>query len=156
MKAWFEQLAPREQRLVMAMSALIIVFFIYSLVWLPLNTNLEKAEQKLARQQALLSWVQENTAQYQQAAKGSAKRSSGGSISGVVNASARQAGITIARIQPQGDDIQVWIDEVAFSTMLTWLDTLSNSRGIQVKNIDMIASDTAGSVKVRRLHLGKS
>lgn len=156
MKAWFEQLALREQRLVLAMSALIIVFIIYSLIWQPLNTNLEKAEQKLARQQALLSWVQENTAQYQQAARGGTKKSSGGSLSGVVNSSARQAGITIARIQPQGDDIQVWIDEVAFSTMLTWLDGLNANRGIQVKNIDMVASDAAGSVKVRRLHLGKS
>ena len=156
MKAWFEQLAPREQRLVLAMSALILVFLIYSLIWQPLNDNLDKSSQKLVRQQALLSWVQENTALYQQAAKGSAIKNSGGSLSGIVNTSARQAGITITRIQPQGDDILIWIDEVAFSTMLTWLDTLNSKSGLQVKAIDLAALEKAGTVKVRRLHLGRS
>jgi len=153
MKAWFEQLAQREQRLVIAMSALVGIFLLYSVIWQPLNSNIATAEQKVARQQALLAWVEENTEKYKRASKG--KPQSGGSLSSVVNSSARQSGINVTRMQPQGDDIQVWIDDVPFTTLLSWLESLSSSRGVMVKAIDINQLEKPGTVRVRRLHLGR-
>ena len=88
MKAWWQQLNTREQQLVLGMSIVVLIFVFYNAVWQPLNTGLADAEKKLTRQQQLLSWVQENTALYQQAKKSVGKSSYSGSISSVANSSA--------------------------------------------------------------------
>jgi general secretion pathway protein M len=155
MKAWWQQLNIREQRLVTVMSVLISIFILYGLIWQPINENIAKKTLKLERQQALLTWVEENTQRYQQA-KRNGGSSSGASLSSIVNRTSRANNITITRMQPQGDDLQVWIDEIAFSQLLTWLEQLASRNGLQVKNIDLSSAEQPGVVRVRRLQLGKS
>jgi general secretion pathway protein M len=155
MKAWWQQLNTREQRLVSGMSVLMSIFILYGLIWQPLTENIEKTTLKLERQQALLIWVAENTQRYQQA-KRNARASSGASLSSIVNRTSSANNITITRMQPQGDDLQVWIDEISFNQLLTWLEQLAISDGLQVKNIDLSSADQQGMVRVRRLQLGKS
>ena len=43
MKAWWQQLNTREQRLVAVMASLVMIFILYSAVWQPLNDNLSSA-----------------------------------------------------------------------------------------------------------------
>jgi len=155
MKAWWQQLNTREQRLVSVMSVLISIFILYGLIWQPLTENIEKTTLKLERQQALLTWVTENTQRYQKA-KRNAGANSGASLSSIVNRTSSANNITITRMQPQGDDLQVWIDEISFNQLLTWLEQLAISDGLQVKNIDLSSADQQGMVSVRRLQLGKS
>tara|TARA_B110000211_G_scaffold232571_1_gene296612 strand:- start:802 stop:1269 length:468 start_codon:yes stop_codon:yes gene_type:complete len=155
MKAWWQQLNIREQRLVLVMSVLISIFILYGLIWQPLNENIAKQKSTLERQQALLTWVEENTQRYQ-AAKRSGRASSGASLSSIVNRTSRLNNIIITRMQPQGDDLQVWIDEISFNQLLTWLEQLASRDGLQVKNIDLSLADQQGVVRVRRLQLGKS
>ncbi|MCJ8319698.1 MAG: type II secretion system protein M [Colwellia sp.] len=155
MKEWWQQLNEREQILVAVMGSFIGVFLLYSFIWQPLNENLVKAEKKLVRQQALLSWVNENTARYQQLNKNGASKSKV-SLSSTVNRTSRAHLITVTRMQPQGDDLQVWIDEVAFTSLLEWLEQLSLNEGLQVKGIDLSRGELSGVVKVRRLQLGKT
>jgi general secretion pathway protein M len=156
MKAWWQQLNTREQRLVSVMTLVFMVFIFYSAAWQPINNSLAEANSKLARQQQLLTWVQENTALYQQAKRSSGKSKLSGSISSVVNRSAKTYKLTITRMQPQGDDLQVWIDSTPFSQLLLWLEHLANNEGLQVKAIDLTQGDSAGEVKVRRLYLAKT
>ena len=59
-------------------------------------------------------------------------------------------------MQPQGDELQVWIDEISFNQLLTWLEQLASREGLRVKNIDLSLADEQGVVRVRRLQLGKS
>ena len=155
MKAWWQQLNLREQRLVMAMTAVIAVFILYGLIWQPLNDNIAKRKLKIERQQTLLTWVAENTQRYQQA-KRSGGSNSGASLSSIVNRTSRQSNITITRMQPQGDDLQVWIDEISFNQLLAWLEQLASRNNLRVKNIDLSSADQQGVVRVRRLQLGKS
>ena len=156
MKTWWQQLKSSEQRLVAIMSFVVALFLFYSMIWQPLVDNISKTQQKLARQQALLTWVQEGTQRYQQAKRRGASGRSSASISSIVNRSAGRNNISIARLQPQGEDLQVWIDEVPFSQLLGWLEVLANQEGLRVKSIDLSKADRQGVVKVRRLQLGKS
>jgi general secretion pathway protein M len=153
MKAWWQQLNGREQQLVTAMAIAILIFVFYSAIWQPLNEGLADAQSKLTKQQQLLSWVKENTALYQEAKKSVGKSSFSGSISSVANSSARKYKLTITRMQPQGNDLQVWIDSAPFTQLLFWLEHLANNEGLQVKAIDLSQGDAVGEVKVRRLHL---
>ncbi|UUO24232.1 type II secretion system protein M [Colwellia sp. M166] len=157
MKTWWQQLNLREQRLVMVMAATISIFILYGLIWQPLNENIASSKLKIEieRQQALLSWVEDNTKRYKQAKLSSGSRS-GASLSSIVNRTSRQNDIIITRMQPQADDLQVWIDEISFNQLLTWLEQLASREGLRVKNIDLSLADEQGVVRVRRLQLGKS
>lgn len=151
----WQQLNEREQKLVLAMSVVIGIFLFYSLVWQPLNNNIAKTSDKIERQQQLLSWVESETSRYQQARQSGQLTNKGGSLSSVVNGSANQQGIVIDRMQPQGSDLQVWIEQVPFDQLMAWLDQLMNNNGVKVKAIDVTNTDTAGVVNVRRLQLGR-
>ncbi len=59
----------------MAMAAAISVFILYGLIWQPLNENIASSKLKIERQQALLSWVEDNTKRYKQAKLTSGSRS---------------------------------------------------------------------------------
>ena len=156
MKAWWQHLNTREQRLVAAMGFACIVFILYSAIWQPLNTSLTEASSKLERKQELLTWVKEKTAIYQQAKGSRGKGKSSGSISSIANRSAKTYKLSITRMQPQGDDLKVWIDNTSFTQLLFWLEHLANNEGLKVKAIDLSRGDSAGQVKVRSLHLSKS
>lgn len=156
MKQWWQGLNPREQQLVATMSIVVIVFLFISLVWQPLNTNIEKSRIKLVKQQELAVWVNDNLSQYKQLQKSGGSKSSSGSLSSVVNRTAKQRAIAIARMQPQGDDLQVWIDEVAFNDLVTWLEHLTANEGVIIQAADIAVGNVAGTVKVRRLQLGKA
>ncbi|NQZ20820.1 MAG: type II secretion system protein M [Colwellia sp.] len=156
MKIWWQQLKTSEQRLVAIMAIVVIGFLFFSLIWQPLNEGITKAQQKIGRQQTLLTEVQEGTQRYQQAKRNGGSGQSSGSLSSIVNQSAGRHNITITRLQPQADDLQVWIDEVPFSQLLGWLEFLANREGLLVKSIDLGKTDEKGVVKVRRLQLGKS
>ena len=155
MKAWWQQLNTREQRLVAAMALVFTVFIFYSAIWQPINNSITEANSKLTRQQEMLTWVQDKTALYKQAKKSGGKSNLSGSISSVANRSAKTYKLTITRMQPQGEDLQVWIDSTPFTQLLFWLEHLANNEGLQVKAIDLTHGNSPGEVKVRRLHLAK-
>jgi len=155
MKAWWQQLNNREQRLVAAMSVVVFVFLFYSLIWQPLNESIVSSTKKLARHQTLLSWVNSETQRYKLAKGTSSNNRSNGSLSSVVNRTAGANGISITRMQPQGDNLQVWIDNIAFDQLLQWLEQLSANEGITVGVIDLTRGEQAGQVRVKRLQLGK-
>ena len=154
MKQWFDSLAEREQRLVIGASIVFVIGLFFQLVWGPLNSSLDKAEQNLKNKQALLQWVGEKTAEYQQL-KGNSKSTASGSLNQIVNTAARQAGISIARMQPQGDSLQVQIDEVEFNALVRWLATLVQNKGLTIESLDVTATERTGAVRVRRLQVTK-
>ena len=154
-KSWWQGLNIREQRLVLVMSAVFSVFLLYSLIWQPLNERLAKTEQTLASRQALLTWVTENTARYQNVKLTGGGKSSSGSLSSIINRTANQQQLTITRMQPQGDNLQVWLDSAPFTQLLFWLEHLANNENLQVQAIDLAQGDKQGEVRVRRLQLGR-
>lgn len=156
MKAKWQALQPREQQLVAVMAIFIAIFLFVTVIWQPLHNSLEASQKKLTRQQELLVWLKDKTNLYQQAKGGATNRPSAGSLSSITNRSAGRQQISITRIQPQGEDLQVWIDEVSFDKLVDWLATLSAQEGIRVKGIDLTDTEQSGVVRVRRLQLGKS
>ncbi len=152
-KAWWHGLNLREQRLVLAMGSAVSVFLLYSLLWMPLNENLAKTEKRLASRQALLTWVTDNTARYQSVRSTGGNKKSTGSLSSIINRTANQQQLTITRMQPQGEILQVWLDSAPFTQLLFWLEHLANNEGLQVQAIDLTQGDKTGEVRVRRLQL---
>ena len=78
-----------------------------------------------------------------------------GSLSAVVNQSAGAFGLEITRMQPQGNKIQIWMDDVPFDALLGYLNELVQVKGLSLDSIDLAESDLAGLVKVRRIQLSQ-
>ena len=155
MQQWWQDLNQREQRLVAAMSLVVGIFLFISLVWQPLNENLAKAQIKVQKQQRLEQWVNENLAYYKTLQRSGSNKKSNESLSSLVNRTAKSLSITIARMQPQGDDLQVWIDEVPFDRFVSWIDQLNRQEATKVLAVDLSVGNAPGTVKVRRLQVGK-
>lgn len=155
MKERWLALNLREQRLILAMGSVVVFFLLYTLIWKPLNNNIDSATSKVSRYQKLQTLVNTETARFKSIAGTGSKARSSGSLSSIVNRTAGRNQIDIARMQPKGDDIQVWVDEVSFNQLLTWLEQLSTRENITVKTIDLINTDQPGVVKVRSLQLGR-
>jgi general secretion pathway protein M len=151
----FHQLSQREQRLVMISAAVVVVGIFYWLIWSPINESLETDRKAVAAQQELLSWVQKNANRAAQL-RGSAGKNAvfTGSLPQIVNQTAARLKIAISRMQPQGDELQVWVDQAPFNDVLSWLQALEKV-GVEIKDIDIADADLPGMVKIRRLKLGK-
>ena len=135
---------------------MLLVAIFYWGIWSPLNTSLEKSQNAVKNQTELLAWVQKNANKAVQLRSTSGNKASfSGSLPQAVNHSASRMKIAISRMQPQGDELQVWIDQAPFNDVLSWLQSLEKT-GVSILDIDIAESDLPGQVKIRRLKLGKS
>ena len=155
LKTMFLQLSEREQRLVAISAILVLVAIFYWGIWSPLNTSLERDKTAVKNQTELLIWVQKNANRAVQLRSGGDNKTLfSGSLPQAVNQSANRMKIAISRMQPQGEELQVWIDQAPFNDVLSWLQSLEKT-GISILDIDIAESVLPGQVKIRRLKLGK-
>ncbi|WP_017444455.1 type II secretion system protein GspM [Gayadomonas joobiniege] len=154
MKNWFESLAPRERQLVLGASIVLVIGLFMQLVWGPLNEAEQNARQKVNNQQQLLTWMNEKTAEYQQM-KRQDRKAVNGSLSQIVSSAARSSGISLSRMQPQGDSLNVQLDEIEFNKLVRWMADLTQNKGLTIEAIDVHAAEQSGVVRVRRLQVKK-
>lgn len=154
-KVWFKGLTERERKLVLVASIVAIVGIFYFAIWSPLNAAIIKQQLAIANDQKLLTWVDEQANRATVLRQSSGLQSFSGSLTQVVNQTTRSANIPVSRMQPQGEELVVYIDQVAFNEYLQWLAALEK-RGIIIVQSDLSEVDVKGFVQVRRLQLGKS
>ncbi len=154
MKQWFENLSDREKQLVIGAGIVFAIGLFFQLIWGPVNSRLDKAELAAKNKQTTLEWVNEKLTEYKQA-KGNQKNVASGSLSQIVNSAARRANISLARMQPQGDTLQVQIEEIEFNALIRWLAELTQNQGLTIEAIDISEADKTGAVRVRRLQVSK-
>jgi general secretion pathway protein M len=155
-KQKFGQLTEREQRLVLVSAVAVIIGLFYWLVWSPLNSAIERDEKAVVAQKSLLTWVQKNAnlAIQLRAEKGVSDGFTG-SLTQLANQTAANGNIAISRMQPQGEELQIWVDQASFNAVLDWLKSLEES-GVRILDLDIAEADEPGQVKIRRLKLGKA
>jgi general secretion pathway protein M len=156
MKQWWQGLNKREQTLVIAMSVAVFIMLFVTMVWQPLNTNLANAQKDILKKQELLTWVRTNTAKFAGQATTASANPNSGSLTSIVNNTAKQWKISVSRMQPKGEELQVWLEDVPFNDFLAWAEHLYTKQGVLIKSADIAAANVSGFVKVNRLELGKS
>nr|WP_241263959.1 type II secretion system protein M [Bowmanella dokdonensis] len=152
----FRQLSDREQKLTLAALAVLGLLLFYLVVWAPLNHSIERNRTAVEAQQELLAWVQKNANRVQQL-KGNAGKQAAftGSLTQAVNQSASRLNINISRMQPQGEELQVWVDEAPFNQVISWLQNIEQM-GIRIQDADFSETANPGQIRIRRLQLSKS
>ena len=152
----FQQLTERERWLVSVSGVLIIIAIFYWLVWSPLFAAIDTQRAAVDSKRADLVWIQQNALKAIQLSSGAnTKAAFTGSLPQAVNQTANRLQIAISRMQPQGEELKVWVDQAPFNDVLSWLQTMEN-QGIKIITVDLTEADAPGLVKVRSLQLGKS
>ncbi|MFA3790983.1 type II secretion system protein GspM [Aliiglaciecola sp. SL4] len=152
----FNQLSERERVLVTVSGVLLIIFLFYYLVWAPIDKSLQTQSKLVATKQTDLIWFKQNANRAIQMRSGNGGTAVfTGSLPQAVNQTAGRVNIAISRMQPQGDELKVWVDQAAFNDVVSWLQSMENL-GIRIINVDLAEANVSGMVKVRSLQLGKS
>jgi len=152
--SWFFALSEREQKMVSVASLVLVVALFYFLVWSPINSALHAQKTALLADQSLLTWVSDQSNKAIQLRRSGSNKTYTGSLTQLVNSSARRNEVTVSRMQPQGDNLQISIDRVNFDDLLNWIEFLE-SEGIIILNSNITETETAGIVQVRSLQIGK-
>lgn len=152
----YKALTEREQKLVILSAVFIVIALFYFAIWSPLNNALAQQQKLLDNQQSLLVWVKDSAARAQQLRRvsGSEKNFSG-SLPQAVNRTTAKHDIAISRMQPQNDELQIWVDQAPFNDVLEWLKSMENM-GVVILQADITTADAEGFIKIRRLRLGKA
>ncbi|ABZ78705.1 General secretion pathway M protein [Shewanella halifaxensis HAW-EB4] len=154
-KAWWGGLVLREQQMVAACGVVLVIGILYWGIWTPIANAEDEAQRRLEGQQSTLNYVKQTANRIAGLKQSGSSNVFRGSLSAAVNQAAGAFGLTITRMQPQGNKIQVWMDEVPFDTLLNYLNELVQNKGLSLESIDLAESDTPGYVNVRRIQLSK-
>ncbi|MDF2413071.1 MAG: GspM family type II secretion system protein ExeM [Aeromonas popoffii] len=157
LQGWWRSISAREQRLVAVGGSCLLIGLCYWMVWQPIDNRIAERERQVLSQQQTLAWLKEKGEEVLAMQGGQGRQiDTSGTLEGVVNRTAFNQKIKIARLQPQGQELQVWIDTVQFDDLLIWLATLADQYGVQVQVIEVARENLApGLVKVRRLQLSR-
>ncbi len=157
-KERWQQLAPREKQLLIIMSITIVISLFYFAFWKPLKTGIEDAELRLKAQTRTLTEIRKQAAEVRQLrASGIGNNSSikdSTSLLGLIERSAKQKKIkqSLQKVQPEGQkEVRVWMENVSFDLLISWLDLLNNRYGIQINEISLERGNTPGIVSGRIL-----
>jgi general secretion pathway protein M len=135
--AWFNGLGPRDQVLVKALSALMVLALIFTWTFQPSQAAVKSADARFNKELKFHQKMKENSHLF----AGSRLNDSGafqGSILSLVNNTAKAKNIALKRFEPEGDKgLRVWLDQVNFNSVIDWLELLEVQKGITIEQISI-------------------
>ncbi len=155
LRAWWAGLEPRERQLVSVAGVFVVIGILYWGIWTPVADAEANALNKLKGQEQTLSYVKQKTNQLISIKRAGGQSSYSGSLSSLVNSTASRYSLVITRMQPQGDKVQIWMDEVPFESLLGYLNELVQQKGLSLDTLDLAETEDPGMVKVRRIQLSR-
>lgn len=154
MTGWWQQLNPRQQRLVMLLAAVLAGVLIYVLVWEPLAQAREAERARVAEQRAVLDWL-DQVAPVAEELRRTGQRSEDlgdRSLLGLADETARAARLAgaLTRIEPTGDNrVRVWLDGADFVAAMGWLEQFSREYPVEVRELQVDRASGSGMVNLR-------
>ena len=124
---WLADRSARERWLLGILAAVVAIVALDRLVWSPLLATREAARSEIARDDRIAAQLR---VAGPDVARIAAART--GTLSTLVTERAAKAGLTIARIEPQGSNVAVSLDGVGFDALVDWLAALDREAGVGV------------------------
>ena len=143
----YQALSGRDQMSLNFMAVFLSAVIIYLGVLKPIDERVEIAENKVVKGQELLDWMHANAHRVK---SGNSDRGRNQSILSVVNSTARKNGLSLKRIEPEGNSkIRVWLESAPFNKTTEWLYQLESDKGITLSSISLEASDDTGRIDAK-------
>ncbi|OAJ96089.1 type II secretion system protein M [Vibrio bivalvicida] len=155
LQTWWLSISQREQRLVVACSLLVILGGLYWGVVQPVAERADNAQMRIQSEKQLLSWVKNKADKISQSRGQGRGAVSSLPINQAVSASVSRFKVELIRVQPRGEQFQVWVAPMPFNQFMDWITFLQEKHGIKVVFLDIDKGDTDGMIEVNRLQLGR-
>ncbi len=141
---WWDDRSLRERWLLGVLAAVAIIVGLDRLVWHPLDTARAAALTEIARDDRIAAQLR---VAGPDVARIAAART--GTLSTLVTDRAAKAGLTIARIEPQGTNVAVSLEAVGFDALVDWLAALDHDAGVTVVDLKVDRRPDPGIVTVQ-------
>ena len=155
MKAWFEQLAPRERLTLIIGLAVGLPLIFYVAVWAPLKRDTALLETNVAAQRETLAWMQSAAGEVLRLRASGAQapqQAAGGSLLSIINQTAQRHELAgaIQRMNPQGERaIELQLNGVNFDRFVIWLGELESAHAMSVSSLSLNRTAQPGQVDIR-------
>ncbi|HVN45422.1 MAG TPA: type II secretion system protein M [Steroidobacteraceae bacterium] len=139
-------LSPRERRMLLIGAIAAVAILIFGLL-IPLDRSVARAQERLAKKRADLSWMQSVAAQM--ALLPPASAATGESLLVIVDRSAREAGLAnaLSGSEPGGPgNLSVRLEKAPFDVLVGWLTRLAQQNGVTVDSAIIEKSGAPGLV----------
>ncbi len=155
---YWRGISQREQQMFIAVAIVLAIALFYIAIVNPIKTRSVQAEQNVKIEGELSAWVTNKSAELKalRASNGAGAGRAGMPLNQAVTSSISRYGLEIERLQPQQDNIQVWLKAMPFNTLTQWLEDLEKNFGVHVIFIEISSTDVSGVVEIRRLQLGRN
>ena len=144
LSAWLAERTPREQALLGAASLLAIAFLLVTLVWKPLSASRAAALADIRTYEAVSAQIKAGGPRLAQRA--SLARTPSGTL---ITQTAAQAGLTLRRLEPEGAQTVVTLEDVEFDKVMAWLERLQREGGLGVAALKLDRRPAPGIVNVQ-------
>lgn len=143
------QFNRREQMTLLFGALLVAAYVLWLAVLSPLKHKRDLMLQTTTATQQSLGKVQLLARQYEVLSQQSNQANSGGDISGVLDTSLRENGVTMSSFTPgAGGEVRVRVDRIASDLLLQWLYDLEAKYHIVIREMSITASNDPGLVSV--------
>lgn len=156
--AQYDQLPRRDQQALVVLAIAIFIAILYFAVWRPAAVFYEQTEAARDNAGELLAWMQANEQTIQRlgnaggnnATATADKPADGRALMALVTRSAGEAGLSLQRFEPSGEDaIRVWLENAPFAEVAAWLERLNGDHGVVIDQAAMDRASEPGRVSVR-------
>jgi len=148
----FGAMEPRDRLAAKSLAIFVAGVVAYFGMWLPLHTFSTDARSDRNDNRDLYTWMMATRQQAVTADRGAGaelRARSGQTLLTRVSRTAQQNQIQPNRLQPEGQNVSVWFDAVAFNSLMRWLQDLERKEGISVQSISVDRQDKPGLVNAR-------
>lgn len=138
--AWYGDRSPRERWLIAGLGLVALAYVVIQLIWLPMA----EARAEARRDIALYERLQMRLAASDTLATPPAGRST--SPAAAVTASAEARGLSIRRLEPEGTRLRIDLQDVAYDSLILWIDDLADTHGLGVVSAEIERRPAPGMV----------
>lgn len=154
-QSWWRQISGREQRLVIVCAILLVFGGLYWGVIQPVLQRADAAQQSIQREKQLLTWVEDKADEIISLRAQTGQVVSRTPLNQAVSSSARRFNIELIRVQPRGEQLQVWISPLPFNRFAEWMAFLQDTQGITATFLDIDKGSQNGVIEIKRLQFTK-
>ncbi len=146
MKAAFARLSDRERWLTLCGVPVIVLVVLYQFVWLPVNAGRAALTADIASYRLIAANAAAANARPETASTPATDRAP---MATRITQSADAAGLLLSRLEPDGDQILVTIDDADFAGMMIWIADLEMDQAIRVAAAEIDRRTEPGIVSAR-------
>ncbi|MEQ9906070.1 type II secretion system protein M [Pectobacterium aroidearum] len=154
----WQAMSQRERQLMVVCAAVLLLCLVYYAIFQPWLLREDQWERTISREQQTVNWMQKQAPlipQGNQAQGDNSQRDV--SLQILISQSTKRYGLTVVRLQPQGNQASVTLAQSDFTSLLRWLSELEQKNGVKVMSLDVNAVEQSpGMVDVTRLMLERA